>query len=93
MNTMRNSPNRKIKKQPSRAKGYNKLYKIIIKGISSRLDHTKEQLSKLEDRIVNIIQVEQKKKEIFKMKMIRHTNIKQTFVLSGTRRRREEELR
>lgn len=55
---MRISTNRKYKKQPSRAKEYNNWYKIIVKGISSRLDHTKEQLSKLEDRIVKITQAE-----------------------------------
>ena len=62
---MRISTNRKYKKQPSRAKEYNNWYKIIVKGISSRLDHTKEQLSKLEDRIVKITHAEQKKKKNF----------------------------
>ena len=37
--------------------------KNILEGISSRLDYIEEEISELEDRVVEITQVELKKKE------------------------------
>ena len=39
--------------------------KNALEGINSRLDHKEEQISELEDRIVEIIQAEQKKEKNF----------------------------
>lgn len=60
---------KKLANRSHRAEEYNWL-KIILDGISSRIDEAKEQISDLKDWIVDLIQTEQQKaKKILKVKI------------------------
>jgi len=60
---------KKLANRSHRAEEYNWL-KIILDGISSRIDEAKEQISDLKEWIVELIQTEQQKaKKILKVKI------------------------
>ena len=52
----------KYKEQPKRDKEYNSEMKNTLEGINGRLNDTEEQVSELEDRIVETNDAEQKKR-------------------------------
>ena len=54
---------RKYKEEPNRAKEYNNWSKKYTRRTDNRLEDTKKQISKLEDRVVDITQFKQKKRE------------------------------
>ena len=54
---------RKYKEEPNRAEEYNSWKKNTLEVINSRLGDTKKEFSKLEDRVVEITQAEQKEKK------------------------------
>ena len=64
-NIVINLTKRKYEEEPNRAKEYNNWNKNTLEGINSRSDDTEEQLSELEDRVVEITEGEQKR-DIFK---------------------------
>ena len=54
---------RKYKEEPNIAEEYNSWKKNTLEVINSRLGDTKKEFSKLEDRVVEITQAEQKEKK------------------------------
>ena len=59
--------------------------KNTLEEINSRLDHTKEWISELEHRVVEIIKVEQKKKKkVFKLRIVQETSGATSNILAFT---------
>ena len=82
---------KKKNEEPNGAEEFNNSNLKYTERINSRLDDTKKWIRKLEDRVVEIIQAEKKKKRLEKNQdslkglwvNIKHTNI----TLQGSRRR------